>query len=305
MSRPAGSGRSRGARLAARTIPLLALAGCSEASFLHPAGPVSEQNRLILFDALAIMLVIVVPTIAATLFFAWWYRAGNPRARYRPDFTYSGRIEVVTWSIPILTILFLGGLIWSGSHRLDPARPLPSNQPPLDVQVVSLDWKWLFIYPGQGVASVNRVVVPAGRPIRFSLTSSSVMNSFFVPRLGSQIYTMNGMQTTLNLQADKPGSYFGTSANFSGDGFSDMQFRLDAVSPADFDRWAAATRGKGPPLDVGAYKQLARQSENVQPFTYGAVDPRLFDAIVTRKLPQAPGPQQGRGGPQVSPGDQS
>lgn len=292
---------------ASRSVPcaaLLLLGGCSEASFLHPAGPIAEQNRLILLDALGIMLVIVVPTIVATLFFAWWYRAGNTRARYRPDFTYSGRIEMVVWSIPILTILFLGGLIWSGSHRLDPGRPLASNQPPLDVQVVSLDWKWLFIYPGQGIASVNRLVIPAGRPIRFRLTSASVMNVFFVPRLGSQIYTMNGMATTLNLQADKPGSYFGTSAHFSGDGFSDMQFRVDAMPQAEFDRWAAAARNTGPALDTAGYAQLARQSENVRPFTYRAVDPRLFDAVVTHRLPQAPGPEEGRGGPHVSPGDQ-
>ena len=236
------AGRHGGVWVRPRTLAAvglgLAASACSNASFMRPAGPVAEQNRLILFDSVGIMLCIVVPTIIATLVFAWWFRAGNSRARYRPDFVYSGRIEMVVWSIPILTIMFLGGVIWIGSHDLDPARPLPSREPPLEVQVVSLDWKWLFIYPAQGIASVNRAVIPVGRPVHFSLTSASVMNSFFVPRLGSQIYTMNGMRTQLNLQANAPGSYFGTSAHFSGDGFSDMQFTVDAVP-------AAGIRGMG------------------------------------------------------------
>ena len=286
---------------AGTALPLL-LAGCSSASILHPAGPVGAQNRLIMFDALGIMLAIVVPTMLATAAFAWWFRAGNARARYRPDFVYSGRIEVVIWSIPILTILFLGGVIWIGSHELDPAKPLPSRGPALPVQVVALDWKWLFIYPEQGVASVNDLVLPVGRPVRFSLTSASVMTAFFVPRLGSQIYVMNGMATTLHLQADTPGDYFGTASHFSGDGFSDMQFVAHAVPPARFAAWAARTRTRGPVLDVGGYRRLARQSQAVRPYTYRAVDPRLFDAVVRQILPPAPGPVAGRGGPQVSPG---
>jgi cytochrome o ubiquinol oxidase subunit 2 len=281
----------------------LLLAGCSNASIMRPAGPVGEQNRLILLNSLAIMLVIVVPTILATLAFAWWFRAGNKRAKYRPDFVYSGRIEAIVWSIPVLTILFLGGVIWVGSHQLDPARPLPSREPALEVEVVALDWKWLFIYPGQGIASVNELVVPAGRPVHFRLTSASVMNSFFVPRLGSQIYVMNGMATQLNLQANRPGSYFGTSAHFSGDGFSDMQFTVRAVPAADFAAWAAGARGRGPALDGHGYAALAQQSQAVKPYTYGAVANGVFDAVVRQTLPPAPGPRTGRGGPQISPGD--
>ena len=291
----------RGVLLAA--VPLVA--GCSDASILRPAGPVGAQDRLIMLDALGIMLMIVVPTILATLAFAWWFRAGNTRAKYRPEWSFSGRIELVVWSIPILTILFLGGVIWVGSHQLDPARPLPSRQPPLEVQVVALDWKWLFIYPEQGVASVNTLVLPVGRPVHFSLTSASVMTGFFVPRLGSQIYVMNGMQSQLHLQADQPGDYFGTASHFSGDGFSDMQFIAHAVPAPRFASWAAAAHGGGPLLDLPGYLALARQSQNVRPFTYRAVDPRLFPAIVRQVIPPAAGPQQGRGGPQVSPGDQS
>ena len=175
----------------------------------------------------------------------------------------------------------------------------------MEVQVVSLDWKWLFIYPEQGVASVNRLVVPAGRPVHFSLTSASVMNSFFVPQLGSQIYTMNGMVTQLSLQADRPGSFFGQSTHFSGDGFSDMAFTMDAVPPARFAAWVAGAKGVGRVLDARAYADLARQSSKVRPFTYRAVTPVLFDAVATQRLLPGPGPRKPRGDLTVSPGDQS
>ncbi|TIU08959.1 MAG: ubiquinol oxidase subunit II, partial [Mesorhizobium sp.] len=194
-----------------------------------PQGPVGAGNRTILLNSLAVMLVIVVPTIVAALWFAWWFRASNTRAKYDPGFTYSGRIELIVWSIPTLTILFLGGLIYYGSHQLDPRKPLSSTNSPLEVQVVALDWKWLFIYPDQQIASVNELVMPAGTPVRFRLTSASVMNTFFVPQLGSMIYAMNGMESELNLLADKPGVLYGQSAHYSGDGFSDMNFRVRIV----------------------------------------------------------------------------
>ena len=202
---------------------------------------------MILIDSLAIMLAIVVPTIVATLAFAWWFRASNTRARYLPDWDYSGRIELIVWSIPLLVIMLLGGVAWIGSHDLDPAKPLASNTPPLEVQVVSLDWKWLFIYPDQGVASVNQLVVPVGVPLHFSLTSASVMNAFFIPQLGSMIYTMNGMTTQLNLQADAPGTFRGLSSHFSGDGFSDMHFEVLAVPAERFNAWIEATRSRAQP----------------------------------------------------------
>jgi cytochrome o ubiquinol oxidase subunit II len=284
----------------------LALAGCARTpTILAPAGPIAEGNRAILLNSLAVMLAIVVPTMIATVAFAWWFRAGNARAKYRPDFVYSGRIELIVWSIPILTIMFLGGLIWVGSHRLDPRRPIASAAPPLEVQVVALDWKWLFIYPAQGIASVNRLVVPAGVPVHFRLTSASVMNTFFVPQLGSQIYAMNGMESQLNLRADRSGRYRGMSAHYSGDGFADMNFEAIAVPPARFGQWAAAMRGQGPVLDLAGYRALARQSAKVAPYGYRAVDPRLFGAVVRQVVPPAAGPQEGRGGPQIAPGDES
>ena len=256
-------------------------------------GAVGIAEKTILIDSLAIMLAIVVPTIAATFAFAWWFRASNTRATYLPDWEYSGRIELIVWAIPLLVIMLLGGVAWIGAHELDPAKPLASDTPPLEVQVVSLDWKWLFIYPDQRIASVNQLVVPAGRPIHFSLTSASVMNAFFVPRLGSMIYTMNGMRTQLNLQADAPGTFRGLSSHFSGDGFSGMHFDVQAVPAEQFAAWVDATRNTGPTLDADSYAELAKQSMNVSPFTFGAADPELFTRIVMQQLPPGPGPRDG------------
>jgi cytochrome o ubiquinol oxidase subunit 2 len=278
----------------------MALTACQPA-VLDPQGFIGLSEKTILIDSLAIMLAIVIPTIAATLAFAWWFRAANASATHLPDFAYSGRIELIVWSIPLLTITLLGGVAWIGSHALDPARPLASDIPPLEVQGVSLDWKWLFIYPGQRVASVNQLVVPAGVPIHFSLTSASVMNAFFIPQLGSMIYTMNGMTTQLNLRADAPGTFRGQSSHYSGDGFSDMHFDVHAMSPDRFAAWVETTRGTGPTLDAGSYAGLARQSANTSPFTYRAADPTLFQQIVTQQLSPGPGPQTGRPNLTVSP----
>ena len=276
------------------------LCGCN-AVVLDPQGPIGIAEKTILIDSLAIMLAIVVPTIAATLAFAWWFRASNTRATYRPDFVYSGRIELIVWGIPLLVIMLLGGVAWIGSHDLDPAKPLTSDTPPLEVQVVSLDWKWLFIYPSQGVASVNQLVLPAGVPIHFSLTSASVMNAFFIPQLGSMIYTMNGMTTQLNLQADAPGTFHGLSSHFSGDGFPGMYFDVHAVPAEQFAAWIETTRASGPTLDAASYADLSKQSLNVNPFTYRAAAPDLFQQIATQMLPPGPGPQTGRPNPTVSP----
>ncbi|MGB6353521.1 MAG: ubiquinol oxidase subunit II [Steroidobacteraceae bacterium] len=270
-------------------LVLLTLAGC-RAAVLSPAGPIGAADRTILLDALAIMLAIVVPTIVAILAFAWWFRDSNPHARRRPTFTYSGRVELIVWSIPALVVFFLGGIAWIGSQLLDPARPLSSPVKPLEIQVVSLDWKWLFIYPEQGIASINDVVAPAGVPLHFQITSASVFNVFFVPRLGSEIYSMYGMTTQLNLQADRPGIYPGLSAHFSGDGFSDMAFELRAVTAEQFSAWAAAASTSGPVLDEAGYRGLLRQSQKVTPYTFRAVQPGLFDAIVAQKLPPGEGP---------------
>src|SRR6266436_5448882 len=208
--------------LAAVLIGVATLGGCTE-GVLDPKGPIAAADRQILLNSLGIMLAIVIPVILATLGVAFWFRESNERARYRPNFRYSGRLELLVWSIPAMTVFLVGGVAWVGAHALDPRKPISSTVQPIKVEVVSLDWKWLFIYPDRGIASVNHLTIPAGTPVSFELTSSGVMNSFFVPQLGSQIYTMSGMATHLQLQADHPGNYPGMSAQFSGDGFADMR----------------------------------------------------------------------------------
>src|SRR3954462_2989991 len=235
--------------LAIALIGAATLGGCTE-GVLDPKGPIALAERQILVNALGIMLAIVIPVIFATLGIGFWFRASNERARYRPNFAYSGRLEMLVWSIPAMTVFLVGGVAWVGSHDLSPRKSITSTVKPLRVQVASLDWKWLFIYPDQGVASVNRLIIPVGTPVSFELTSSGVMNSFFVPQLGSQIYTMAGMITRLHLQADHDGTYRGMSAQFSGDGFADMRFDADALGDEKCAQWVDVTRSAGPERDA-------------------------------------------------------
>lgn len=258
---------------------VLLLSAC-EPAVMNPAGPVAAGERTLLINSVLIMLTVIVPVIVLTLVFAWWFRAGNAKAKYRPEFTYSGRLELLVWSIPALIVIFVGGLAWIASHELDPPRPLRSAVQPVRVDVVSLDWKWLFIYPDQGVASINRLVIPAGTPVTFRVTSATVMNSFFVPQLGSQIYAMSGMTTKVNLMADRPGRFRGMSAHYSGRGFPGMAFVTYAVPRTQFDDWVAGAKRVGAPLDGPHFMQLMKDSENVKPYTYRAVSPRLFDQVV-------------------------
>lgn len=251
---------------------------------LDPQGPSAAGNAQILVNALGIMLVIVLPTIITTLAFGWWFRSSNKKATYLPNWAHSGHIELIVWGIPLLVVLFLSGVIWIGSHDLDPAQPLPGEEKPIEVQVVSLDWKWLFIYPDQGVASLNDLVLPVGATAHFCLTSGTVMNMFFVPQLGSMIATMNGMVTHLNLKADHAGEYYGQSAQFSGSGFSDMNFTLHAVSESEFVQWISHTRQSPLQLDEQGYLALARKMEAAKPTFFGSVTHDLFGKISTRQL---------------------
>jgi cytochrome o ubiquinol oxidase subunit II len=279
------------------------LASCQRAGILDPRGPVASAERLLLFNSTAIMLVVVVPVIVMALGFAWWYRSSNPHATRSEELAYEGRVDFVVWSIPALVVMLLGGIAWVGSQRLDPRTPLVATMKPLQVDVVSLDWKWLFIYPNQGIAAVNQLVIPVGTPINFRLTSATVMNSFLVQQLGSQIYTMPGMTTHLNLLADWPGEYPGISANFSGNGFAWMHFIVKAVPDADFDGWVARVRGSGPTLDIPGYVQLAKPSQAVPPMSYRSVDPNLFERIVDQTALNA---EQGdNGSPSAPPAPQS
>ena len=278
-------------RIAIAAAVSLLTAACNR-GILDPVGPIGAQEKQILINSTAIMLAIIIPTMIATVAFAWWFRRGNTKATYRPDWEYSGAIEMVVWAIPALTILLLGGITWIASHDLDPAKPLKSNVPPLKVEVVSLDWKWLFIYPDQGIATVNQLVIPAGTPVQFRLTSATVWNSFFVPQMGTMIYTMPRMTTRLNLQADKTGVFNGLSSHFSGDGFPGMEFKVQSLPPDQFAMWAQGARGQGLALDGRGYAELSKPSSYVKPMTYGAVAPGLFDAIVANRVPPNPVPPQ-------------
>ena len=260
-------------------------------NLLDPQGPVAAADKTILIDSVAIMLAIVVPTIIAILAFAYWFRQSNPRAQYRPDFAYSGRLEMVVWAIPTLTIILLGGVAWIGSHQLDPAAQVPGTGSPVRIQAVSMDWKWLFIYPDQRIATVNSLTVPVGAPLQIELTSASVWNVFFVPQLGSMIYTMNGMVTHLNLRADNEGTIQGLSAHFSGDGFPDMMFDVHVVSPLEFPNWVANTAKSSQVLNADSIKKLMQQ--NIEPGkpTFRLEDPRLFEDIVSQRIAPQPGPK--------------
>ena len=279
-------------RLAFRLAPLsaiLLLSGC-DLGVLDPKGPIGDANLQILIDSVAIMLAIVVPTVIATLAVAWWFRSSNTRAQYLPDFEYSGSLELIVWAIPLLTILLLGGVAWVGSHDLDPANPIESTDEPINVQVVSLDWKWLFIYPDQHVASVNRLVIPAGVPIHFSLTSGSVMTAFFTPQLGSMIYTMNRMRTQLFLEAHEPGTFRGLATQLSGDGFADMHFEVVAKTQPEFYDWLGQARASGEDLTRERYIELSKQSIVKEPFTFKTVAEDLFEKILDQTVPPGPGP---------------
>lgn len=271
-------------------VSLLAT-GCNR-GIMDPVGPVGVAEKQILINSTAIMLAIIVPTMIATIVFAFWFRRGNTKAKYRPDWEYSGAIELVVWGIPTLTIMLLGGIAWIGSHDLEPSKPLPSKSPALEVDVVSLDWKWLFIYPDQGVATVNQLVVPVGTPVSFRLTSATVWNGFFVPQMGTMIYTMPRMATRLNLQADRPGVYNGLSSHFSGDGFPGMQFQVQALPADQFAIWAQGAHASALRLDGASFAELSKPSSYVKPITFGTVVPGVFDAIVANRSPPNPVPPQ-------------
>jgi cytochrome o ubiquinol oxidase subunit 2 len=262
-------------------------------NILDPQGPIGAAEKTILIDSVAIMLAIVLPTIVAIFGFAFWFRKSNTKATYLPHWAYSGRIELVVWSVPALTVILLGGVAWIGAHELDPAKAIAGSGKPLRIQAVSLDWKWLFIYPEQNVASINTLTVPAGVPLQFQLTSASVMNAFFIPQFGSMIYTMNGMTSRLNLQADKPGTYGGLSSHFSGDGFADMHFDVHVVPSDQFSTWAQGASGAGKSLDAQSYADIAKASIGDPPAVYRLTDPDLFQSIVTQKLPPSQGAQSG------------
>lgn len=259
------------------------LVACHEGP-LAPRGSIAFGERELLFEALVTMLLVVIPVLVLALGVAWWFRASNTKARYLADWEYSGKIEFTIWMIPLLVVTFLGTLAWVGAHAHDPYRPLRSDKPVVTIQVISLDWKWVFIYPDQRIATVNALVIPVDQPIHFELTSGTVMNSFSVPQLAGQIYTMSGMRTQLWLQASHQGVYKGFSAQFSGDGFSDMHFDAQVVSAADFSKWVDQVRSGQEALTSDSYRRLASTQSTAPPSVYAQVVTGLFDSVVMASM---------------------
>jgi cytochrome o ubiquinol oxidase subunit 2 len=262
----------------------LFVAACDlkRAAVIDPKGPVALAERNLLFDAFCVMMVVIVPVIVLTLLFAYRYRASNTKAVYTPTWANSIRIDALTWLIPAAIVIAVAVLLWRSTHRLDPYRPLESKEPPIDVQVVAQDWKWLFIYPEQGIAVVNQLAFPAGRPVSLRITSDTVMNSFYVPQLAGQIYAMAGMQTRLQMLADQPGTFVGRNSQYSGGGYSDQHFEVQAMSQADFDAWVARAKQGGTRLDATTYPALAAKSR-ANPITYySTVEPKLFESIIDK-----------------------
>jgi len=282
------------ARAALRALPALSmlplLAGCDWV-VMNPMGDVALQQRNLVLFATFLMLLIVIPVIALVGIFAWKYRASNKDARYEPDWDHSTLLELLIWTAPLLIVICLGAVTWTGTHLLDPYRPigrisadkpLPANVKPLEVQVVALDWKWLFIYPEYGFATVNELAAPVDRPIQFRLTSSTVMNAFYVPTLAGMIYTMPSMETKLNAVINKPGNYEGFSSNYSGAGFSGMRFRFHGLDDAAFSAWVARNKAARVPLSRGNYLKLVEPTEKVAVMRFGTVAPGLFEAVVNQ-----------------------
>ncbi len=265
------------------------LSGCNTV-VMNPAGDIAKQQADLITISVLLMLIIIVPVMILICVFAWKYRKGA-NAKYEPDWDHSTKLELVIWGAPLLIIIALGLITWISTHKLDPYRPLdrldekramPAGAKVLEVQVVSLDWKWLFIYPELGIATVNELVTPIDTPIRFKLTSSTVMNTFYIPTLAGMIYTMPGMETTLNAVLNKAGDYKGLSAHFSGDGFSHMNFAYRGTSQADFDTWVAKVKASGNTLGRNDYLALEKPSEKEPIRHYGTVQPALFMSVVNR-----------------------
>nr|WP_083384423.1 MULTISPECIES: ubiquinol oxidase subunit II [Cupriavidus] len=275
----AAAGRLAGAGLL--VLPVL-LSGCSQLELMNPKGAVGEQEKGLILVALFLMLLVVVPVIVLTLYFGWRYRETNTQATYAPKWSHSTPIEIVVWSIPCVIVAVLAVLIWKTTHELDPYKPIASQTKPVRVDVIALNWKWLFIYPDYGVASVNRLQIPVDTPVEFRLTAESLMNSFFIPQLGSMVYAMAGMQTRLHLVANHTGTYHGLSAAYSGEGFSDMRFDAIASSRAEFDAWVAQARRSPLKLDPASYRELEQPSTRHPVTVYANATPALFEGVVNR-----------------------
>ena len=271
-------------------IGTLLLSGCNM-TLLNPKGQVGLDERNLIITATLLMLLVVVPVIVMTFLFAWKYRASNTSATYTPKWNHSTKIEIAVWAVPVLIIIALGYVTYKSTHALDPYKPLESDVKPVTIEVVALDWKWLFIYPEQGIATVNKIVFPAHTPVNFKITSDAVMNSFFIPALGGQIYAMAGMQTKLHLIANENAEMDGISANYSGAGFTGMKFKAIATTQEEFDAWVSEVKKAPKQLEKAEYEALSKPSQNNPVELYSSVTPNLFQTIVDKYEGMKPGPK--------------
>ncbi len=269
-------------------LGMLLLSGCNM-TLLDPKGQVGLDERNLIITATLLMLLVVVPVILMTFIFAWKYRASNTQATYTPKWNHSTKIEIAVWTVPILIIVALGYVTYKSTHALDPYRPLESDVKPITIEVVAMDWKWLFIYPEQGIATVNKIVFPAHTPINFRVTSDTVMNSFFIPGLGGQIYAMAGMQTKLHLMANQNAELDGISANYSGAGFTGMKFKAIATTQEEFDTWVSDVKKAPNQLDQAEYDALSKPSQNNPVALYASFKPNLFQTIIDKYEGMKPG----------------
>ncbi|MES2006497.1 MAG: ubiquinol oxidase subunit II [Patescibacteria group bacterium] len=253
----------------------------NELVLLFPKGAIAIAERGLMFQATLFMLMVAVPVCILIFFFAWHYRVGNKKAKYTPDWAHSNLEELIWWAIPLEIVLVVGALTWTSTHELDPRRPI-SEVPPIVIQAIALDWKWLFIYPEERIATVNYVALPVGKPVRFEVTADAPMNSFWIPTLGGQIYAMTGMATHLNLIANEPGKFDGRSANYSGEGFTKMKFVAEAMPEDEFDHWLARGHTPSRGLDQNSYATLREPSTIEKPLYFGMVEEGLFDKIVKK-----------------------
>ncbi|MEK7599853.1 MAG: ubiquinol oxidase subunit II [Patescibacteria group bacterium] len=271
-------------------IPLLALLivsiflGTHDIALLNPQGLIAQKQFDLLVFASILSLIVLVPVFALTFFIVWRYREGNTKAKYSPDWDSSRILETIWWTVPLALILVLSVVTWSSSHELDPSKPLASTTKPVTIQVVALEWKWLFIYPEEQIATVNYVKFPMSTPVNFNITADAPMNSFWIPSLGGQIYAMSGMSTKLHLEADGAGKYKGSSANISGRGFAGMNFVAESTSQDDYKTWVRSAQEYGDSLTTADYDQLAKPSQNNKPQTFSYVSPNLYNDVLMKYM---------------------
>ena len=278
----------------AALLGLVMLQACNQVPLLDPKGPIGLSERFVIIAAIALMLIVVIPVAIMTLLFPWKYRATNAKADYAPKWSRSVKIELIIWLVPAVIVTILGLLVWKTTRQLDPYKPIDAGVAPIHIEAVSLDWKWLFIYPDQNIATVNQLVFPVNVPLSFRITSGTVMTSFFIPQLGSQIYAMAGMQTRLHLLADEPGTYTGQNQQFSGRGYADMTFRAIATSGEAYAAWIQKVKQAPEKLDLARYKELEEPSVGSPVTLFSSVKPRLFDDILRKydkSVDITPGPK--------------